>query len=161
MVRAILPFVERGATVRREGRNIIGPIDPDLSGEGLTAVMGPDGAGKTTLLRMPHQLVWIREGIMEWNVPPEEARGHQPFGGPVKGGTLGRAGGTWQCGWTAGGGAVRGREAEAGIGPCPYTEPDLPFVDEPTSNLEGLSMREIEAILGETRDRGAHGYGYV
>ncbi len=182
MVRAILPLVVRGATVRRKGRNIIGPIDLDLSGDGVTAVMGPNGAGKTTLLRMLHQLVRIREGTIEWNVPPEEARRRQAFvfQTPVMlrrsvrdniayplalhGATRSEARSRAER-WArrVGLGSVVGRQAaELSAGErqklalvrALIREPDLLFLDEPTSNLDGLSTREIEALLGQARDRG-------
>ena len=44
----------QGVVVKRRGKAVLGPIDLDLSGGGVTIVLGPNGAGKTTLLKVLH-----------------------------------------------------------------------------------------------------------
>ncbi len=50
----LLPLTVRGAEVRRRGKVLVGPVDLDISPEGVTILMGPNGAGKTTLLKLLH-----------------------------------------------------------------------------------------------------------
>ena len=73
MVTPLLPLTVRGAGVRRRGKQLVGPVNLDLTGNGITVVMGPNGAGKTTLLRMLHGLAQLSDGSIEWNVPLAEA----------------------------------------------------------------------------------------
>lgn len=173
----ILPLTVRGATVRRRGQTIVGPVDLDLAGEGVTIVMGPNGAGKTTLLRMLHGLVRLRKGSLRWSLPLAVAQTRQAFvfqtpvvlrrnvrdniafplvlRGVAKPEARARA-----ESWAARVGlaeALRrpavdlsgGEKQKLALARALIREPQLLFLDEPTANLDGRSMREIETILAE------------
>ncbi len=56
-----------GATVRRDGKTLLGPIDLDLSDPGITCVMGANGAGKSLFLRLAHGLLAPQTGTVTWD----------------------------------------------------------------------------------------------
>ncbi len=174
---ALLPLTVRGASVGRRGRILVGPVDLDLAGQGITVVMGPNGAGKTTLLRMLHGLARLKTGSVDWNVPLNEAQTRQAFvfQTPVvlrrsvrdniafplilrhvpRARALATAEG-WAARVGLGDMAQRpaavlsgGEKQKLALARALIREPDILFLDEPTANLDGRSMREIETILSE------------
>ncbi len=182
MVTPLLPLTARGAGVRRRGRMLVGPVDLDIAGDGITIVMGPNGAGKTTLLRMLHGLARLGTGSIAWNVPLAQARTRQAFvfQTPVvlrrsvrdniafplilrgEGRAQARARAEhWAKRVGLGDMAQRaaavlsgGEKQKLALARALIFEPDLLFLDEPTANLDGRSMREIETILGEVTATG-------
>ena len=58
----MLPLTAKGATVRRRGKTLVGPVDLELGPKGTTMVIGPNGAGKSLLLKMMHGLVTPEDG---------------------------------------------------------------------------------------------------
>ena len=48
----LFPLTVAGATSRRAGHQLVGPVDLTLGGEGVTVVIGPNGSGKTTLINL-------------------------------------------------------------------------------------------------------------
>lgn len=179
---AILPLTVRGATVRRRGRTIIGPIELDVANTGVTIVIGPNGSGKTTLLRMLHGLVQPRTGSIRWAVPLAEARMRQAFvfQSPVVlrrnvcdniayplmlhgmsratararaeswAGRVGLADALHRPAMDLSG----GEKQKLALARALIREPQILFLDEPTANLDGRSMREIETILAQTQADG-------
>ena len=75
----MLPLVAQGATLRRRGRVLVGPVDLTLGGSGVTIVIGPNGAGKTSLLRMLHGIERLSAGSVDWACDAVEARARQSF----------------------------------------------------------------------------------
>ena len=179
---SILPLQLRDVTVKRRGKRIIGPIDLDLQSGGLTIVLGPNGAGKTTLLKAMHGLERISSGEIRWNVPRAEAEFRQSFvfQTPIvlrrtvveniaypllirgqKRGQARRSAASW--GERIGLATALDRPAQVlsggerqklALARALITEPEIVYLDEPTANLDGRSMREIEAILAEARNHG-------
>jgi tungstate transport system ATP-binding protein len=46
----ILPLFVQSASVKKNGKCLLGPVDLELGEAGLTIILGPNGAGKSTLL---------------------------------------------------------------------------------------------------------------
>ncbi|SDY41074.1 phosphate ABC transporter ATP-binding protein, PhoT family [Jannaschia faecimaris] len=74
-----LPLTLAGATLRRRGKVLVGPVDLKLGERGVTVVIGPNGSGKTSLLRMMHGLQRVAAGSVTWSLPDTEARRRQAY----------------------------------------------------------------------------------
>lgn len=179
MVSEMFPLTLSNLTVRRRGKTVLGPIDLTLDQGGPTMVIGPNGSGKTTLLRTMHGIERISEGTATW-AQPDQANHAYVFQSPV---VLRRsvaenlsyplqligklkpqiksAVDHWieRIGLTK----VKDRSAtrlsggerqKLAIARALIRDPDVLFLDEPCSNLDGQSTREIEALLLETAAAG-------
>lgn len=168
----------KGATVEKSGRLILGPLDYDLFGSGVTSVIGPNGAGKTTLLRCLFGLdpltsgnrvaqsdtltmsfvfqspVLLRRSVMSNAVYPLDVAGWPS----AKAERLARA----RLGEVGLGDVLNrpaqtlssGEKQKLALVRAMITDPDILFLDEPTANLDGRSNKEIEAALGRAADAG-------
>ncbi len=65
--------------VKRSGKTVLGPVNLDLGGVGLTILIGPNGAGKTTLLKVLHGVERITAGTVQWSVPDAQAQQEQAY----------------------------------------------------------------------------------
>jgi len=175
VVSALLPMRMAGGTVHRRGKRLIGPIDLEIAGQGVTAVIGPNGAGKSTLLKALHGLERLSAGSIHYNCPRAEALHRQAFvfQAPVMlrrsvidnlayplrlTGTPRGAARDAASGWCTRIG-LEGLEARAAavlsggekqklaLARALITAPDLLFLDEPSASLDGRATREIEALL--------------
>lgn len=164
-----------GLHVRRGGRDLLGPLDLALEGAGCTVVMGPNGAGKTTLLRALHGLERLTAGAICYGMPQAQARLQQAFvfqtpvllrrdvldniAYPLRLRGIGRAqararAADWAARVGLGARALQsaqrlsgGEKQKLAVARALIGEPAIVFLDEPCANLDGASMREIEAIL--------------
>lgn len=182
MVSSLFPMNAKGLVVRRRGKRLLGPVDLTIEARGITVVLGPNGAGKTTLLKALHGLEHLNAGDVIWNTPHLEAQARQAFvfqtpiilrrsvrqnlAYPLGFGRINKAViaarvAEWahRIGLTdalelpatrlSGGEKQKLALARALIG-----KPEVLFLDEPCTNLDGRSTREIEAML-----KAAHGDG--
>lgn len=76
---SVLPLTLAGATLKRRGKTLVGPIDLTLGARGVTVVIGPNGSGKTSLLRMMHGLQRVAAGRVDWATSDAEARRRQAY----------------------------------------------------------------------------------
>jgi len=171
----ILPLAISNARVSKRGTEILTDINVTFAKEGFSVMIGPNGSGKTTLLRLAHGLERPKGGQVTWNSAPGEARARQAFvfQTPVmmRRSTIdniayplivrGMARSTarerarrWAdnigLNERKNGNALNlsgGERQKLAIARALICEPDVVFLDEPTTNLDGRSTREIETIL--------------
>jgi len=179
VVSNMFPLTLSKLSVRRRGKTVLGPIDLVIDQGGPTMVIGPNGSGKTTLLRVMHGIERISEGTAEW-AEPDHANHAYVFQSPVvlrrtvaenlsyplrvikrAKPEINSAVEYWieqiGLGKVANRSATRlsgGERQKLAIAPALIRNPEVLFLDEPCSNLDGQSTREIETLLLETAKAG-------
>jgi tungstate transport system ATP-binding protein len=179
---SILPLSVQNASVTRNGKRLLGPVDLEIMANGLTIILGPNGAGKSTLLRLMHGLEKPSGGRVRFTAPRAEAYAQQAFvfQTPVmlRRTVLGnltypltlhgtkRANAEKQALiWLKSTGlaghehqlasALSGGERQKlALARALIRAPQLLFLDEPCANLDGASTRDIERLILEARNTG-------
>jgi tungstate transport system ATP-binding protein len=179
----ILPLHLHGVAYTVSGKTLVHDVSATLPGGGLTMILGPNGAGKSLLVRMCHGLLAPTEGRIAWMGPAGgEAARHQAivFQRPV---LLRRpASANLRHALRLQGRAREERERllrEAlevvGLSALAHRQarvlsggeqqrlalarawalqPQVLFLDEPTTNLDPAAVRKIEAVILEMQASG-------
>ena len=179
-----LPVELRKLSFVASGKRVIDALDLTIVTHGITAIMGPNGAGKSILLRLMHGLIAPTAGEILWAGRPMDrtmtCRQAMVFQRPVllrrsASANIGHALGL--RGVERGERAIRVDEALklAGLGAQASTparvlsggeqqrlclaralslDPDVLFLDEPTSSLDPASTLAIERLLLDAQRRG-------
>lgn len=178
----LFPLAVSGATSRRAGKTLVGPVDLTLGPNGITVVIGPNGAGKTSLLQMLHGIARLSAGSINWACPIEEAQNRQAFvfqrpvmlrrsvldniAYPLRVRGISRKQAHLQArDWAerVGLGGMLDRQAtvlsggeqqKLALARALVTRPDLLFLDEPCASLDGCAMRDVEQILQTAKASG-------
>lgn len=66
----MFPLRIAGLRFQPNGRAILDGVDLELSGEGISVILGPNGTGKTLLLRLLAGLLPASGGTIAWNGAP-------------------------------------------------------------------------------------------
>jgi tungstate transport system ATP-binding protein len=182
MVTSIFPLQIRNACIKKSGAQIIGSINLELLDKGCTIVIGPNGSGKTSLLRLMHGLEKTSQGSVKWNVPHAQAYASQCFvfqtpvimrrsvreniaypliiRGERKKVAMQEA-----DKWIENVGLEASAEKNApvlsggerqklAVARALITNPKILFLDEPTTNLDGASTKEIERLVRQAQEAG-------
>lgn len=174
-MNTLFPMEVRGASTKRQGKRLVGPITLTVDGQKSCVVLGPNGSGKTSLLRMLHGIARLSEGEIRWACGKEAAHHAQAyvFQRPVmlrrsvienlifplrlRGAsrtTAREAALHWGKAVGLGHALERqasvlsgGEQQKLALARALTIEPELLFLDEPTAALDGRATREIEDIL--------------
>lgn len=70
----------QAAEVHRDGRKLLGPLDFNLTTQGITAILGHNGAGKSLFLQLCHGQFAASSGSVLWDgLPARNTRGRRSF----------------------------------------------------------------------------------
>jgi len=182
VVSTLFPVTMEAAVHRRRGVTLVGPVDLALDGQGACMVVGPNGAGKSMLLKLMHGSVRLSSGRISWACEVARARQKQAFvfqspvmlrrsvleniAYPLRLRGMARSAARARAAdWAGRVGLVGmpdrpasdlsgGEKQKLALARALITQPELLFLDEPCSSLDGHATREIEAILAQARADG-------
>lgn len=176
---SILPLDARDLVFEIDGRRLLDGIDLEIARGDSVAFVGPNGAGKTLTLRMLHGLTQPTAGTVRWAAETDTVGGRRRhamvFQKPVMLRRTARANvvhalaaagvARSECGDRTeavlkrfGLAALAGRAARVlsggeqqrlAIARAAALEPELMFLDEPSSALDPGATRQIEEMLSE------------
>ena len=177
----LFPAVVADLTYQAGGAVLIKGIDLALEADGVTVIMGPNGAGKSLLLRLMHGLLVPSGGRVTWGGHPldEAVRRRQAMvfqravmlrrsvaanidfvlrlrgrADPARRRDILEHAGLADRADQPARLLSGGEQQRLALARALATEPDVLFMDEPTSNLDPASTLVIEDITKAARDRG-------
>ncbi|MEN3794227.1 ATP-binding cassette domain-containing protein [Fulvimarina sp. MAC3] len=181
---SLFPLKAEGLTFQPKSRALVDVPDLTIGPKGATIILGPNGAGKSLLIQLLHGLITPTSGTISFGGKPidGQARKRQAmvFQRPVMlrrsvaanlgfammahgVGRTDRARRTQQLLAEGGFAAMADQPARTLSGGeqqrlamlrALSTEPDLIFLDEPTSSLDPHSTRAIEEMVSRAVERG-------
>ncbi len=184
LVSPPLPVELKGVVYQTGGKRVIDGIDATIETRRITAIMGPNGAGKSILLRLMHGLITATEGEILWaGRPMDRLLAHwqaMVFQRPVLlrrsvaanvSHALGLRGierdqrairvnealklaGLERHASTPARVLSGGEQQRLCLARALSLEPDVLFLDEPTSSLDPASTLAIERLLLDAQRRG-------
>ncbi|MEP5720562.1 MAG: ATP-binding cassette domain-containing protein, partial [Alphaproteobacteria bacterium] len=177
----LFPLTVEDLTYQVGGNVLIKGIDLTLDGGGVTVIMGPNGAGKSLLLRLLHGLLEPSGGWIAWGGrrPDDAIRRRQAMvfqravmlrrsvaanidfvlrlrgrADPARRREILEHAGLADRADQPARLLSGGEQQRLALARALATEPDVLFMDEPTSNLDPASTLVIEDITKAARDRG-------
>ena len=172
---SILPLRLEGLSFDADGVRLLDSVSFELPRGGVTVVLGPNGAGKSLLLRLCHGLLVPAAGSIRWQAGDGEFGGRKRhamvFQRPVMLRRSARANlahalhavgardvpdrvdaaltrfGLIELGERPARLLSGGEQQRLAIARAWTLEPDVLFLDEPTSQLDPGATRQIEALI--------------
>ena len=179
---SILPLTIDNAVVTKQGTRIVGPVSVTLEGTGCSILMGPNGSGKTTLLRLMHGLEKAKKGKVRWQGKKSEIYQRQSFvfqtpvvmrrsvaeniAYPLTVRSVSRKEALREAAfWIEEVGLKDsihkeaqvlsgGEKQKLAMARALITKPEVLFLDEPSTNLDGGSTFEIENLITKAQNSG-------
>ncbi len=169
---SVLPLRVENLTFEADGRRLLGPVTFELPKGGITVIIGPNGAGKSLLLRLCHGLITPASGRVGWAMETGLVGGRKRhamvFQRPVMLRRSARANLQHAASVTGAGRRVPdalerfglahlaerparllsgGEQQRLALARAWLLEPEVLFLDEPSSQLDPGATRQIEATL--------------
>jgi tungstate transport system ATP-binding protein len=179
---SILPLSLQNLSYSVNGKSLLKDINLTLPDKGITAIIGPNGAGKSLLLRLCHGLLLPTQGMIDWQekdgIVNGQKRHAMVFQNPVMLRRSVRANITHALKAVSVRDAVAktevalyrfglmaqqdqparllsgGEKQRLAIARAWALDPQVMFLDEPTSQLDHSATRRIEEIITKLADEG-------
>jgi tungstate transport system ATP-binding protein len=170
-ITSILPLSVGGLSFEADDKRLLDDVSFTLPKGGVTAIIGPNGAGKSLTLRLCHGLLAPSAGSVRWQTDTGRRRHAMVFQRPVmlrrsaKANIMHalRAVGMTEAASRADAALARfglaalaerparlmsgGEQQRLAIARAWALEPELLFLDEPSSQLDPGATRQIEQII--------------
>jgi tungstate transport system ATP-binding protein len=179
---SILPLTVEGLCFVADGKRLLDGVCFTLAPGGVTAIIGPNGAGKSLILRLCHGLLTPSSGSARWNADGGQVAGRKRHAMVLQRPVMLRRSVRANLAHALGAarvpdaaariGAALERFGLADLGARPARllsggeqqrlaiarawslQPEVLFLDEPTSQLDPGATRQIEALIASLANEG-------